>query len=783
LQNTKFHIYQVGQLNPLLMGLFPSYGTWEKISDAMINGNLIVDIYNIAGIEMPRTQVWYQVTYDQDLIIAVQQQPKINIDFENDTLFFRFYSNAFFQQKNSTAVKNKIDVQGQTNAYVNGHLVSKLDLISAQPGDVVEYVYDSTVYKVKMFNLNSLETFNSILDSKIKYLLHYPGDGAVDGIDHHDDIDFFIVEPSTDGTRYSGIYFHRNNGDAIRQVTHKDYAMVSSYVEAYITDHPEWSSPNNLQIIMQVRHSGFQKPLVNENNRIKEMYKMSDADVVQAMLGLNSTVPNWTAPVLENSAYTRIMRSHFSELNLQLIQDAYGYNAMAKLYADTPSPTIDQGGLKIVNGPIAFTNVSVAYEYDVNGHLLGWNQNIHGAEYITSNPVTNLVELITGIGSTLLDETYDTTNLVLKPAYDYRFYVCEIVSGVPNNIWTDVTGTSKYIIDSGVVKWNIEAGVEYGMIRSNAKFLAYDLQLQVTDGLMKFDLTSQQTRGGVTQNYIMSVPMGQLNIFLNSKSLIEGLDYFVNFPQVVIVNKEYLVNVKTAVQHIHVRFTGFCNTNLTRDMSEDVGFVKYGLLSDNNRFDLRDDRIMRIIVGGALYQRNQLQFAENNSGVIVPNAMNGVPYLIRDIIPMMSGQLIGDTLALRAKSQAIDIAVSNYLTLKMPEPTFTTPDVIENIYRVYSPFLSKIIHDLIQGILNDPRMFVNYNDNDVVSICTPYEYLLKSDPTQTGLQPDPNFVVIEPHNLETAINVNLYQYKFLTRVVALYMNNLVALSQFISISS
>ena len=807
LQNTKFHIYQIGQLNPRLMGLFPSVAKWEKISDACNAGNLIVDIYSITGIQMPRTQVWYQVTYDQNLLIAVQQQPRINIDFDKDTLFFRFYTNAFFQELNNTAVVNTINVQGMTvgntadiinlqtqynaslllpgstMAFVNGFLVSKLDLISAQPGDVVEFVYDSSVYKVETFNLSNLPTFNSVLDSKIKYLLHYPNADLDDGIDHHDDIDFYIVNPSTDGSRYSGVYFHRNNADAVRQVTHKDYSMVSSYVENYIVDRPEWSSPNNVQIIMFVRHSGFQRPLVNENNRIKELYKMSDANIVEAMLGVSSNVSNWTAPILENSPYTRIMRSTISELNLQLVQDAYGYNAMAKLYADTPSPIINQGGLKIIAGPYGFTNTSVAYEYDVNGQLLQWGQNIHGSEYITANQATQLVEMITGTAGTLLDETYDTTNLTLKPMYDYRFYVCEIVSGTPNNKWIDVTGTSKYIINNGIVNWNLEAGVEYGMIRSNAIILAYDLNLQVTDGLLKFDLTSQQTRAGVTQNWIMQIPMGDLDLFLNGKSLIEGLDYFVNFPHVVIVNKEYLVNVATKPQHITVRFTGFCKSDLTRDMSEDIGFIKYGLLSNNNRFDLRDDRIMRIVVGGALYNRSQLIFAETNSGVTVPNAMNGVPYLIRDIVPMMSGQLIGDTMTLRAQSQAIDKVVSDYMTLKMPEPTFTTPDVIENIYRVYSPFLCKIINDMIHGILNDPLMKLNYDDNDVVNLCAPYTYLLASDPTQPGLQPDRNFVVIQPHNLETAITINLYQYKFLTRVVALYMNHLVALSQFISISS
>ena len=122
------------------------------------------------------------------------------------------------------------------------------------------------------------------------------------------------------------------------------------------------------------------------------------------------------------------------------------------------------------------------------------------------------------------------------------------------------------------------------------------------------------------------------------------------------------------------------------------------------------------------------------------------------------------------------------MTSWFPEPVITTPNVIVQLYPIYSPFCSRIIYDLQTGVLSDPKLMQQYSDSDVIDICKPYEYLLKFDPTQNGLQQDSSYVIIHPHNLNTVINVDIYMYKFITRVVALYMNGLVNISNFINLT-
>jgi hypothetical protein len=803
--NARFHVYQIGNLNPGLLGLLPSYNTWSTMANACNQKKMIIDIYAESGVEMPRTQVWYMVTLDKNLIIAVQYQPTIPIDFDNDLLYFRFYSNLFFQTINASLAGDYVQVAGgsmtstsaivalansyiaanaltgHVNAYVNGFKVNEISLVTVAVGDVAEFVYDSSVYKVINFPISALETFTSTLDSLSKYLFHYPNIDGSDGIDYQADIDFFILNPGT-SPQYKGLYCHRNNPNTVRMVTHKDYAIPVTYLQAYATQQ-NWNL-NNLTIQMQVRLSGLVRPLVDENSRIKELYRLSDAQVLAAFTGPDSTVPVWQAANLEAAAYTRIMRSNYADITLQLVQDAYGYNAMSKLIGNTPQFTVPYSGRQSVQMEVGLVNASTAYEYDSDGNLLGWYLNFtEGGLYLTENNNANLVEFISGAGSNTLDEVYGQTTVVINPTGDYRMYTCPIVDGLPTNVWTDVTGTNSYVINNGVLTWVVNQSLYYTLVRGNRSFLAYDLSLQPTNGPIEFSLTHMQTRGNTTGNWVMQIPMGELDVFLNGKSLIEDLDYFVQFPKIVITNKEYLINPTTQAQDVGIRFTGFCNSDLTRTLSTDVGFVKWGLLSENNRYDIREDKVLRIIVGGQLYDRSELQFQEDNAAILVPDASNGKPYLIRDIVVPLRGTTVTDTYTLRAASLAIDTSVSDYLTEKLVETIPNSADVIPALYAIFSPFLCRIIYDLIHNVLVSSKIETTYSDQDVTEIVAPYLYLLAFDPTQVGQQPDSNFVIIHPHNLNTVINVNLYQYIFIQRVVKIYMNNLVNISNFISLTA
>ncbi|EKD22646.1 MAG: Virion structural protein [uncultured bacterium] len=405
-----------------------------------------------------------------------------------------------------------------------------------------------------------------------------------------------------------------------------------------------------------------------------------------------------------------------------------------------------------------------------------------GSIYNAVDLNTAYIEMIAGTPGQHLDEYVGIATQQLDPTAEYRFYLCPITNGLPTYQWTDVTDTADYSVVNGVATWNVNPLLNLTMIRSNKNVLSYDLSIPANGGVLEFTLTEATTVNGVAVVRPMQIPLGELDLFLNGYSLIEGIDYIVNFPKIVIVNKAHLVNVLTDQQQITVRFSGFCNTDLSRTLSVDQGFIKYGLLSYNNRFDIRDDKVLRIVVGGKLYTREMLKFSETDSGVTVPNATNGLPYLIRDIVVPLRGMTVDGTYVLRTASTVIDKSISDYMTAYMPEPQVDSANVIITPYIVYSPFCSKILNLLSAGVINDPRLKQQYSDQDVIDICQPYEYLLNSDLSQTSLKQDPNYVEIHPHSADTVINLDLYQYKFITRVVKLYLNDIVDISHFVNIT-
>lgn len=789
-QGVRFHVFSMSQIDPDILGLSSIDGKWVSFADACTNESTMVDIYVSEGLKYPLSQCWYYVTEDKLLMVAVKEQTTIPANLGQEDLYLRFYANAYYNSTRADAATDYVKVEGAVvkdtaailalqnkfnaltaqglfvYAFVNGRLVSGIDLFTTQPGDCVEYVYDGSIYRVFDFDLASLKTYTSSMDGNVKYILHPPTPS--DTIDYQDDIDVYLYKPAPNN-RFNGIYFHRNKEDSFRMITHCDYGVAFPYIDAMMAAQG-WSKEDGLKIRLHIRKSGYKRPLVFEANRIHELYKLTSDQIMDAFTGVDSTVSPWRAESLEASAYCGVMRYEGTNLPRELVQDCFGYNALSKLLGNTPLIPRLESGTKVVDVPYGLQTMATAFEFDADGYLIGSHTHYQGSVYGVNNQSAALVEMINGVGGIRLDETYGQRTSALVDGVDYRFYLCQIASGLPDNNWVDVTGTDKYSIANGAVIWNIDTTRYYPMVRGNRNFLSYSLSLDASGGAMRFSLTTEQLRNGLVQNWVMQVPMGDLYIRLNKKELIEGLDYIVKFPEIVILNKKYQDDPMNKPQIVDIVATGFCKSDFTRDTQADVGFVKHGLLSENNRFDLRDDKVQHIVIDGKLYLKSELKFAETDSGVMVDEA-NGAPYMIRDTVVQMRGLVEDDTYSLRAKAQLVDKAVSDYLSLKLPEPVDTDPNPIGSLYPVYSPFFAKILFDLKTGLIDNSVIQQHYNDVDVTTLCKPYESLLAYDPTQVGNEPDSNYVVIHAHNLFSVVEVNLYQMRFLMRVASLYLRN------------
>ena len=553
---------------------------------------------------------------------------------------------------------------------------------------------------------------------------------------------------------------------------------MASFVGSPIPDIRSFS------IEVTIRNSGYYRPLVFDDSRIFELYKLNDEKILQAMIGVNSSLAVWRAENLESNAYTRLMRAKTPSLAMSLVQDAYGYNAISKIVGDTPNFTeLDSGRQKALVS-VGLRENSTAFEYDVEGTLLGFYDHPLGSEYLCQSGKARLVEMISGKGSYRPDLIFGSDNVQLPLYFNYRVYMCFLNNGISNDVWRDITGTEQYRVENNVLKWN---NLQYGqflMIVTDKDFLCYETEVLSINGTISLIVTQEEDRGNGFEIYPMHVSRGELDVFLNGKSLIKGLDYIVQYPKIHIVNRTHLNHpTVTQNQKVIVRFTGFCKKDLSFEEVDDYGFIKHGYLSNNNRFDIHDDKVLRITIDGSVKHRSSLLLSEEHDGISIVNSENGKPYQIKDVVVPLKQLVDENTYTLRAKSIVIDEAVSNYMTIKLPQPDRGDLMAIPSLYPVVSTFFSRIINALQNLEIPTSVVTSNLGDQDIVNICAPYEELLEFDPINPSKGYDFNFVQAAPHHSNAVITVTISQYRLLARIVKLYGQDRIDITSYVNFST
>ena len=812
-QKRRVHIFQVGQLDPQVLGLLrqvPNWTTqrWFSFSEAMNAANLEVTIYNAEGVNLPRTDCYYMYTNERAVIFAVPSNNAFKVDPGKEQIYFRFYRNAYYDRDHEDLrqltcgyfipttqqmlldkeieVNAKKNLPGHLRVYVNGILMDRVQFADIKLHDYVEWVHDASVKRVVEWRLDQLFQFRSTLDNVYKYLLHYQG-GNLKEVDYQDDIDIHVGFRGH-GAYSRGLYYNRNQEIHHRQLTHQDYSICSNVVGKLAFDLSQrlgipTPPPNQIYVQAMIRTGGYDRGLVFEHQRVFELYKLPEDTIRKALNGVDAVVPEWHAPNLEASAYPKLMKAFQNQLDIQTVQDAYGYNACSVILANTPSKTVTESGFQTVHLPYGLQRNSTVYEFDYNGLLLGHHVHVNDATYEATDSTCRLIEAVVGVADKTSDVVYGQTNIpVPRACTSYRVYLCYLHMGQPTNDWEDITDSDKYEVVNGFIQWLNGGDDHWLMVRSDAKIVAYDLDATVDNGLLNFTLMENPTGDPLDEMAPMKVPMAQLDIWMNRKYLIEGLDYFVKFPQVYVVNCVHLEQPYEGVpQKFHIRMMGLPDTDMKADAVEEQGWVLNGTLSGNNKYDVRDDRVMQIMAGGRLFHKSDVLIAEDRPGGRVLHPHNGLPYQIKDIIVPMRGFTQTETYRLRKKSQEVDDRVSDYMTLKFGEMESNDLSAIPQRYPVVSPFLSHLLYLIRTNRIAIP-LERYLSDQEVLALCQPYEKLLAFDPLSEE-RVDDRFSYVVPHAGLDPYALSVNAYRFFNQIVRLYTQDKVITSGHLTVAT
>lgn len=785
-----YHVYQIGANSSWRTGLPDQRNVWFQMSTWAATGNLIVDLYLNNGIRIPTFSSYVMRTENDNLIVAVKLY-KGRWKLDEEKLYLRIYNNAFFSSERSANIPVKVEYgggvfatvdqaikwrddirawrkkRGIVNVYLNGEWVDDIVPNQLLSGDLVEWVYDSAVSNMVDFKLTSLPDFTSILDKTKKYLLHPSKSSHEEMIYYRDDVDVYLYSKVPGGNgRLVGRLYQRNREDSMRMVTHADYSIPTGYIYNYVND--GWTNRENFYIRLHMRESGYRRPLINEVNRLQTLYKLSDTDILRAMLGLDATLAEWKVEHLEQSMYTAIMRDQYATFTATDVINAYGYNALAQLFANSPVNVTNN-----VNGdwsptPFGIQQGGTFFEYTKDGRFIGWSFDGFSERFFTKFEGTGLVEMVQGRGSKDIKWIPSNDNYQLGDKYQYYYFTCPVNKGVPTEKWVPAIEGKNYTISStGLVTWIHVKERNIGLILSTEYFLCYTQDVGSSDGIMKFSITHSNEKGTV-----LPIEPELLDIMQGEYSLIEGLDYIVDWPVVTVVTPRY--NIEGDTQRFTIRGMGWTTDKIKRRKPDSAGFAYQGILSLNNRYDVRDDKVIRCVVDGKVCRAEDLPFAENidrNGIMVIPN---GTAYSETTMfVPLfgISTKANAELVILGAES---DKRLSDYMTLKYPEVQVPGPNPIKEHYRLFSTLITRLYYEINLGELTPPS---NPKDKVTLSnIIAQYPEYLATDPCRFEL--NQNYLRIDCHPFDNMLPIDVITWRFFEEVNQTYLNGRLTLSNF-----
>lgn len=833
----RYHVYQIGRLHPALVGLIPVRHAWTSCAAQMNVQGMIIDVYTQKGVRLPLFDVFTKVLGNDNMIVAIRDQGR-QMTVPQQEIFMRFYSNAYFESVDSQSLprlpeaayvppivgdwtyledirsdshpgdilvqggrlRDRADLQaldvkvtqlralgfGGVTCYYNGEIVPDFsgfyyNTSRFRIGDWAEFVFDASIVQIQYFPIQELQTFLSTKDQMTKYILMR--DIAWDGrVYYKDDFDFYLVKPF--GDRFKGRTYYRNTPDAVRMITHQDYSVPVSYVTAYEDVTEGMDDPMSWSIMVVFRRAGYaDKVLVNEHARLNELFRLPADKRLRAFRGIDSTVDWWRAAVLEESYLSVLMGERPFTFTTEQVEQTLGYHAVSSIVNQGFFHTTlsADGVTRSIELPVGLQGKATIFEYDQSGVLLGARKTEGTIYYICTYPNCHYVEGRIGHGQSKQGTLFGDGPHQLNPDWDYGFYKKVKSNGQLVGDWI-VADPSEYTVDSqNRAWWNISDLEWLLVIRSNHDFLWYEIMVDARDGLSIFSIQSIEEDPSEPFNRVEDLPFGQLDLFLNDKPLIRGLDYTGEWPRFVIANVEH-VN-PTGLQKISVRAMGLPFNKDGKPVDSvptEVGFVQFGKLSRNKRYNARTGKVQRFVVRGKVLPKSKLNFSEDVGPLKPSPVVNGDPYSIEEVINPVGNFTVEDTYSMRQRDVERDQTIEDYMGQFFDDTPEPNPNPIPQRYKVVSPFITKILHDMVHGLLVVPRNILPLTQTKLADLLEDYLYLLPYDPGTIGFNWD--YTLLIPHAHSDMVEIGVYEYSVLDLANRIYLQGRLDYSNYVRVN-
>lgn len=841
---SKFHVFKIAYLSEAEINIKLNY-QWTRVSTICNTKNMLMDIYLTAGLMLPRTECWIKNTINGALILAIKQDRLIEFNTTDDiridvlmtnTPSIKFYTNKFFASAESLSNPRDVYVYGRkielnsdkttfseqytlyannvgrVYAYINGWYVSDFTPSKINVGDYVEMVYDSSITLASSVARVNIPTFTSKLTNDDRHFVSPPD--FIDNILFYDDIDFYIV--GTGALSGRGLYISRDMKGSIRMMTHMGFSISDEIIQSLLNSTlPALSSVGDYRIHYVIRNSGLTRKLTSSRNRLNRFMFLAKNESRAAEFKYENNLPlqEWKYPDIEAADINALYGVRYDHLTPELIKDAYGYHEAAKSLAPSTQPVITS----VVDSSrsVDISNVYIygctVYEYSSTGLLLEYHTHQGTDSYVPQNVNTTWVEIVTGLASDGTGVGSEDVSVTFNPNFEYRFF-----RGPPGEL-EDVTDTYAYLLSENVATWTGTLPGHDTLVLNDQYFFCQEFTTNSDVAVIAYDVGFYVGVGINKQFRTSNVPLAEVDVWLNGHPLAEGIDYHVVWPKVVVTNKTHQLPDK-APNKVLVRGRGHGNVETGYVNTTDSGFIKWGLFSVNDRYNVHWDQSLKAVVNGlAVVPGNIVYTDEENTSVYYPtpgifeaeatnltldrivsgatvtrlgvsnnHPLNGKPYSLRDSYSGLTVAIPGSTRDYRLDIMDFDKRLSNYLTYKLPEDDPLLPNVISAKYPIISPFIEACMDGMLnETISNTVWDKYSYEVEEVLADMSEHVFLLGGDPTQDAIYDTLDMAIADicAHPYPDKVPVNFNQYRFLEFVAHNILNDRVDISRFFSIGA
>ncbi len=776
-------VYAVYKVGSALFGKFIVFLNERWTTDASIlkQNSVSLQLFTDEGRVIPPTTIYLRYDEERDIVLIAIPTFYTKVSTGNSypnlsaTLYFdtsrrtltqtNLYQVTNANRDNITLILNqyRANYKASTFFLINGFFYDADHLPSLDIGDCVTTIYDPDIVGYCDITIDDNQTgYYSNLYGEYREILHIPKIlNPNQYIITTDTLYSVIYNP----INYQGVLGHRLDVHALEPISHQDYSMSRTVLQAFQNS----LNAQNIIVRLYVRYATNPLTLEGDVNHLSDLYALSDSEIKQQLIGLSShQINEWKASYLEQSSFLDLIYRYTPFIDNTILNRyaaAVGYYDLASTLSQTMKYYTYQGGDFIVTKPVRLAGIDCDVMIYANGRKILQDDiiRVHQDErqltlrfkstaYIPKG--TRLAIYVTEDNPSIpiLFTSTNQRRFIRLDSDDYQ--VIRVFNyQTPKTIWQgqaskgyaflnpspgDYTvvnnsdGTATYTFSSKYDNQSFYLIPNYGLIS-----LTYNLDAYLNN---KQSLIFPLFRRDATNSLIPLVEDSSIELYLNGYRLVEDVDYRLNKINgdnqdllqllVEISNQDYL-DLTNSGNVLEIMIHG------DQLASRDRGYAIQNLLHRTAPPMIWSKSCGRAFVHGRLIENVT---ETGNIVVSSENLADGALYLLEWTLPYSVKKLLNQV----SPTNDLNLRGRIDIVLDTIQPVYPQYVQIPHLHALYSPYLAQITYDVAQGlftIADDP-----INDS-FLNQFRQYDSLKSSDPILDTQNPyiDRRFVTLAAH--------------------------------------